>query len=173
MMKLQYYIQELRRNKEIFTQIFSSIDEELRHWKKQEENWSNLEVLCHLLDEEREDFRLRLQSLWNDPEADFIPIDPANWPSLRKYSEQDFDHTLAGFLEERDNSIAFLEELDEEDARWKNIKHHEQLGELSPEFYLHNWLAHDLLHIRQLTRIRYDYVSAMSLLSVDYAGTWK
>ena len=109
----------------------------------------------------------------NDPEDDFIPIDPANWPSLRKYSEQDFHYTLTRFLEERKSSIEFLEELDEEDIRWKNTKHHEQLGELSPEFYLHNWLAHDLLHIRQLTRIRYDYLSSLSQLSVDYAGTWK
>ena len=172
-MDTHFYITQLRKNRSIFEDIFRSAGQSMQRWKKDDSSWSFLEVLCHLLDEEREDFRLRLQSLWNDPNEDFIPIDPANWPQQRKYLEQDFNSVLEDFLNERSNSCAYLEELDPSDPRWNNSKMHEHLGKLTPSFYLLNWLAHDLLHIRQLTRIRYDYLISISDIEIDYAGNWK
>ncbi|MGA1223894.1 MAG: hypothetical protein ACO31E_04915, partial [Phycisphaerales bacterium] len=38
-------------------------------WKPAPEHWSILEACCHLLDEEREDFRVRIESTLADPTA--------------------------------------------------------------------------------------------------------
>jgi hypothetical protein len=38
--------------------------------------------------------------------------------------------------------------------------------------FLHNWLAHDYLHIRQIIRIKYDYLKKTSGEILLYAGEW-
>ena len=60
--------------------------------------WSTLEVVCHLYDEEREDFRQRLDIILHRPEAKWPPIDPVGWVSARKYNERDLAQSLAEFL---------------------------------------------------------------------------
>jgi hypothetical protein len=36
-----------------------------------------------------------------------------------------------------------------------------------------SWLAHDLIHVRQMTRLHYEYLTrVMSPNSTAYAGDW-
>ena len=168
-----YQISELRRNLEIFKSLFESVHDELIHWKKDEDHWCYLEVICHLLDEEREDFRLRLQTLLNQPEADFISIDPVGWVKDRDYINQEFHEKCQAFYNERSDSLKYLESLDEDDPGWFNTKDHKYFGKISPQYFLNNWVTHDYLHIRQLQRIKYDYMDMIADHSIEYAGKWK
>lgn len=43
---------------------------------------------------------------------------------------------------------------------------------MSAELFLHNWVAHDLLHFRQITGLRFGWLKANSAVPVDHAGTW-
>ena len=43
---------------------------------------------------------------------------------------------------------------------------------MSAENILANWLAHDLLHIRQITTLHWEYLSNMSESNLSYAGDW-
>jgi hypothetical protein len=43
---------------------------------------------------------------------------------------------------------------------------------MSARLFLHNWLAHDYLHIRQINRLKFAYLKAHSDISLDYAGAW-
>ncbi len=165
-------IAQFKQNLEIFDKLFSNVPEDLRLWKKDENHWCCLEVLCHLVDEEKEDFRARIISLWENPAIELSPIAPKEWVTSRNYNTQDYEVKLKEFLVERKRSLEILESLDSKDERWNNKKIHSYFGEISPLFFLKNWLAHDLLHIRQLTRIRYDLLVEQSNVSLEYAGVW-
>ena len=69
-------------------------------WKVSPEKWCLLEIICHLYDEEREDFRARLQSVLNDPSQALPLSDPEAWIASRQYLQQDFAAKLDAFLQE-------------------------------------------------------------------------
>ena len=47
-------------------------------------------IICHLQDEEREDFREHLDLILHRQSEDWHMIDPQGWVVERKYNEQDF-----------------------------------------------------------------------------------
>ncbi len=163
-------IQQLAFNKAAFQSLLSNLSNEQILWKPNSTKWCILEIICHLHDEEIEDFRTRtkfaLESSTGLPPA----IDPVGWVSARNYINQDFLKKLDAFLHERDNSIKWLKGLVE--PNWKNGFEHPKMGFLTGDFYLNNWLAHDYLHIRQITRTKYQYLQHHAKISIDYAGNW-
>ncbi|MCW3121172.1 MAG: DinB family protein [Flavipsychrobacter sp.] len=169
-MNYNYIITNLQRNKAVFHSLLAGLTEEEYLWKQQPEKWCLLEIICHLYDEEREDFRARTKHTLETPELPMSPIDPVGWVKERKYLEQDYEAKLTSFLQERDNSIAWLKSLN--DPNWDNTYHHPKLGALTAKMFLCNWLAHDHLHIRQITRLKYDHLKHLSGESLSYAGDW-
>ena len=170
-MNTKYIIEELTRNKIVFKDILEGLEKDVYLWKPNSEKWCVLEVACHLYDEEREDFRARVKLTLETPEMPANPIDPVRWVTTRKYIEQDYNNVLQRFLLERDNSIAWLSDL--KNPKWNNIYRHPLLGDINAEIFLSSWLAHDYLHIKQITKIKYDYFKEMSGDKVGYAGEWK
>ena len=86
-------------------------------------------------------------------------------------SEKDYENTLLRFLSERDNSIAWLNLLN--DPKWENAHNHPTFGPLTAEMFFESWLAHDYLHIKQITKIKYDYFKSIVGEKISYAGEWK
>lgn len=165
-----HIINELNRNKEVFHSLLYGIPEEQHRWKPEEKKWCLLEVVCHLYDEEREDFRMRVKQVLEDPETEPPPIDPEGWVQSRKYMQQDYEERLKMFLDERERSVEWLRSL--QSPKWNNAWKHPKYGPLSAQMFLTNWLAHDYLHIRQITRLKYQYLKAFSTVTLRYAGDW-
>ncbi|MBL7964112.1 MAG: DinB family protein [Flavobacteriales bacterium] len=165
----QLYTQLARHGQVINVLLADLLPAEIR-WKPAPEKWCALEIICHLHDEEREDFRARLRSTLEDPARPWPKIAPAEWPAERHYMEQDFHATLAGFLKERKLSLEWLNTMD--GAPWNNAYMHPKVGPVSCELLLTNWVAHDLHHIRQLINLRYAHLRAHTTVPLDYAGTW-
>src|SRR4029077_11108769 len=67
-MNTKYIIDELKSNKIVFKVILENLDEKVYRWKFAPEKWNILEVLGHLHDEEREDFRARVKHTLENPE---------------------------------------------------------------------------------------------------------
>jgi hypothetical protein len=84
--------------------------------------------------------------------------------------EQNYEAKIADFLKERSETISWLES--QSNPRWTNAYIHPKVGPVSAEFLLANWLAHDYLHFRQITRTKYLYLKEKSGVSLDYAGEW-
>lgn len=140
-------------------------------WKPSPEAWSAVEVVCHLYDEEREDFRQRLDLTLHRPEEPLPPNDPEGWVTARDYQSRDIGEMLERFLEEREHSLEWLLALDEPD--WERRCNHPQLGHLRAGDFLVSWAAHDLLHVRQLVELRYERLAADAApYQVAYAGDW-
>ena len=169
-MDTNYIIRELQKNKFVFKELLQNLDSKIITWKPDPEKWCLLEIVCHLLDEESEDFRARLQSTLESTEQEFVRIDPAGWVSSRKYIERDFKVELFEFLNERESSINFLEQLKE--PKWDNFYVHPKFGNMTAKLFFTNWLAHDYLHIRQIIKLKFDYLSFTTNEKLNYAGDW-
>lgn len=163
-------VRELDRNKSVFRALLTGLDEPEYTWKQTPEKWSLLEIICHLCDEEREDFRFRLNHVLMNPEEPMPSINPPLWVTERNYAAQDYEKKIQEFVQEREKSIEWLKTL--ESANWSNAYQHPKLGPLPAEMFLANWLAHDYLHIRQITKLKYDNLAATSGQDLSYAGGW-
>ncbi len=129
-----------------------------------------LEVVHHLYDEERDDFRRRLDHVLHRSERPWPEIDPAGWVLQRRYNEQDFEQTVAGFLRERDRSIQWLKSLNAPD--WQR-SYAAPWGPITAGDLLASWVAHDLLHLRQLIELHWAHtVRQVEPFRVVYAGEW-
>lgn len=170
-MESEQLIQQLEASVAIVTGAVSSVTDEQARWKPAPERWSILEVLNHLVDEERDDFRTRLKNVLDDSPKTWDPIDPEGWAVERGYNERELSQTIADFKSERETSLEWLGNLD--DPHWDNEYHHPakagriiKAGDL-----LSSWAAHDRIHIRQIAQISLEYVSAISKpYSVRYAS---
>jgi len=167
-MEINYIKDRLEKNVLIFQSSFSGIEEIQYNWKPADlEIWSLKEILCHLLDEERYDFRPRIQSVLDQVPPP--PIDPESWVS--NYKDRSYEKDFNDLISERRKSIEFIMGLDIN--QWESLYHHQASDiKRTCKFYLENWLAHDLLHIRQATKLHYLYISARAQNKLEYAGKW-
>jgi hypothetical protein len=167
---LEIVRRELARGAESIRTLVAGVTPDEARRRPEPEAWSPLEVVCHLLDEEREDFRPRLDVVLHRPEAAWARIDPAGWVTARRYNERDLDETLAGFLAERERSLAWLATLAAPD--WSR-EYRASFGPITAGALLASWAAHDLLHTRQLLELRRARLLALTAPhSTQYAGDW-
>ncbi|MEP6718429.1 MAG: DinB family protein [bacterium] len=170
-MNLNYVIDRMGANARIFKSLVKDISAEQARWKPAPDKWSMLEVVNHLYDEEREDFRQRLELVLTDPALGWPPIAPQEWVKTRAYGERDLNESLDNFLRERQKSLAWLGGLKSPKLE---SRHEREAGSLRAGDLLASWLAHDFLHVRQLTRLQWQYLTAIaSPFQTDYAGPWK
>jgi len=170
-MELEYFIDRLGKNRGVFESLVRGVSREQIRWKPSPDKWSMLEVINHLYDEEREDFRQRIDLVLADPEQSWPPIDPRNWVTTRGYNERDLDTSLNNFFAEREKSLTWLRQLSS--PNWQNSNQGPN-GILTAGDLLASWLAHDFLHMRQLARLHWQYVGAISdPYQTTYGGPWK
>ena len=150
--------------------LVGGVSPEQARWKPTADAWSMLEVMHHLYDEERDDFRRRLDHVLHQPDQTWPGIDPVGWVLQRRYNEQDFEQTVTGFLRERDQSIRWLQSL--ESPNWHS-SYAAPWGPITAGDLLASWVAHDLLHMRQLVELHWVHLTRqLEPFRVEYAGQW-
>lgn len=169
-MGIKEVIDALERNKKVFKQTLDGAPKDFVTWKQDPTDWCLLEIVCHLVDEEKEDFRVRVKHCLETPDAPLIPINPQAWPIQRDYIGQDFEDAQQRLWDERTKSVAWLRGLQE--APWGNIVAHPKFGGISAKSFFYNWLAHDYHHIRQINNLKYQYLKKTYGYSLQYAGNW-
>jgi hypothetical protein len=141
-------------------------------WKPAPEHWSILEVCCHMLDEEREDFAVRIASTLRDPTTPWPRLELEGIAQRRRYNEQDLAKTLDGFTSKRTENIAWLDAHLAE-ADFTKAYQHPKFGALHAGMLLASWAAHDALHARQISKRLYELAARdAGAYSVRYAGEW-
>jgi hypothetical protein len=163
-------ITALARNASVFHELLSGKSPEEVLWRPDPGKWNLLEIVCHLHDEEIEDFRARVKHTLENRKEMPTSIDPVGWVLQRNYSGQNYEEVLEKFLGERSKSVEWLMNL--KNPHWDNHFIHQRLGELSAGMFLTNWLAHDYLHIRQINRYCYEMLRQKTTFRLDYAGEW-
>ncbi|MEW5957565.1 MAG: DinB family protein [Chloroflexota bacterium] len=169
-MEFNLLIQELAYGAEGVSRLAAGITLAEARFKPQPESWSILEVICHLYDEEREDFRQRLDIMLHRPAEKWPPIDPMGWVTARKYNERDLAEMVANLGAERQNSLAWLKGLS--NPNWE-AAYTAPFGVMKAGDMLGSWVAHDQLHLRQLVELRRARVLRLvAPYEVRYAGEW-
>ena len=169
-MKYENIVNELLRDKNIFNDHLSGLTKDEYLWKPVPGKWSLLEIVCHLYDEEREDFRVRIMHVFEGSECPFPAIDPPHWVQERNYIQQNYEEMVNKFVEERQQSVNWLQSLI--NPKWDNIYNHPEFGKMTAKMFLCNWLAHDYLHLRQILFLKYAYLKYITNENLNYAGNW-
>jgi hypothetical protein len=159
-MKHEEIVIQLENNLGMIRGLVCGLEENQASWRPEEGKWSILEVINHLYDEERDDFRKRLDLTLHQPDTAWPPIDPEAWAKERKYNERDFDPSLENLLAERRKSIAWLKELRSPD--WEAAYEHPAFGKILAGDLLCAWLAHDYFHARQMSNLLLEYTRILS-----------
>ena len=171
MIDVEAAIARFTANAEVIAALIRTTTVEQARWRPAVDEWSVLEVIAHLADEEREDFRRRLDLTLHDPKAEWPPIDPEGWVTAHDYNARDPGEALDDFLAERQRSLAWLGSLERHD--WSAAHDQPGLGTMTAEEILGAWLAHDLLHIRQLNQLCWLLLARdVPPTSLAYAGGW-
>jgi DinB superfamily len=159
---------ELARLPSILDALLEGVDAATWRERPAPDEWSPIEIVCHLRDEEAEDFGARLRVVVEGGTT-FAPIDPAPWVEERGYRDADPEAALAAFRERRAATLAFLTAVSSE--RLRHALPHPRLGTLSGMDLLAAWVTHDRLHLGQLaaTLARLG-ARRWAPLRVEYAG---
>jgi len=169
-MKFETLYDELQYSTEMIRALISGISQEEARFKPSPETWSILEVVCHLYDEEREDFREHLDFVLHRQDEEYHAIDPQGWVAERRYNERDFAHMQETFFAERRHSLEWLGSLPDPD--WETT-YTSEYGSVSAGELLACWAAHDNLHIRQLVELRRARIEKITApYPIGYAGDW-
>jgi len=169
-MEFKVLYQELADSTEIIKGLIKNIDQEQAQVRPDADSWSVLEVICHLYDEEREDFREHLDFILNRQHEEWHDIDPQAWVIERKYNDQNFVEMQDKFFAERSRSLEWLMGLTEID--WSKT-YSSEYGSMSAGEMLSCWVAHDNLHIRQLVELRRMHIENKTQpYDIQYAGDW-
>ncbi|MDF1810306.1 MAG: DinB family protein [Phycisphaerales bacterium] len=140
-------------------------------WKPDESTWSVLEIVCHLCDEEVEDFRTRVLMTLEQPAEAWPSIDPQGWVLERDYSSRDIKVQVDRFVQLRNDSVEILRAL--RAPAWSNIHYHPVFGSFQAGQMLACWVDHDALHLRQLAKRLHELaIRDGGNVSTEYAGTW-
>jgi len=169
-MEFSILYHELQNSMEMIRALLLGITQAEARIKPNGESWSILEVVCHLYDEEREDFREHLDFILHRQSEEWHAIDPQAWVTERKYNEQSFVQMRDKLFAERKQSLAWLMEMSNSD--WKTI-YTSQYGTTNAGEMFACWVAHDNLHIRQLVELRRVKIEKITKpYNIEYAGEW-
>ena len=162
--------QELLDSTEMIRSLLVGITPEQARVRPSPAAWSVLEVVCHLHDEEREDFREHLDFILHRQHEEWHRIDPQSWVTQRNYGQQDFEEMQEKFFGERTKSLAWLKGLS--GADWETAYQTNDLSMSAGEMFS-AWIAHDNLHVRQLVELRRTRIEKLAApYSIAYAGEW-
>jgi len=150
----------------ILRDLMSEISEEDARWKPAPDRFSIAEVLAHLSHSEGHCYRARVDRFLGEDVPELEPDDASFYYQLyRDADPQDsFDH----FEEQRESNVDFLRSLPR--SAGERRARHQAAGEITLNHMLHEWVLHDLGHIRQvaeLVRAR-RYVEGAGPLGKDY-----
>lgn len=163
-------IQHLETDAGRFRALVSGVSAAQARWRPGPQTWSMLEIVCHLHDEEKLDFRVRIEAILHHPGEEVPTIDPEGWVHSHHYDQRDLQGELDGFLAERQKSIDWLNGLDAPD--W-DAAYQADWGSIRAGDIFAGWLAHDLVHMRQLLELHWGYTTQLCApYSMEYGGEW-
>lgn len=162
---------QLKYQADAIVALASGLTPEEIAWKPDPENWSVLEVIHHLAYEEINDFRRYFDHILHSPDAPWQEFPPLDSLADAESAEHALQERLMKFQSERERSLAWLAGLD--DVDWDAAAETPWGAKMTAGDMLASWLAHDLLHVRQLVELRYALTAAASQpYSIKYAGEW-
>jgi hypothetical protein len=124
-------------------------DEQARSAKGGDENWSVVEVICHLRDAEEISFQ-RMTAMRDQDNPLIVGYDQEALARDRNYRASDLRAALAAFIGFRQRHIAALSAL--EPDQWQRSGQHNEIGQITIFAHSIHKASHDAIHCAQIAR---------------------
>jgi len=159
---------ELARFPALLGAVLAGLEPESWRARPAPDEWAPVEIVCHLRDEEAEDFGARGRVVLAGG-THFTPIDPERWAVERRYREADPAAALAAFRTHREANLALLARVTPE--RLARVAESPSGLRLSGLDLVAAWVTHDRLHLHQLAAtLARLWADRWAPLRADYAG---
>ncbi len=142
-------IDTLEATPSILRGLMCEVSEEDARWKPAPDRFSIAEVLAHLSQSEGHCYRQRLDRFLEEERPEFESDDAQMHLDL--YRDADPEDAFDHFEEQRETNVEFLRTLPVEAAG--RVAMHSEVGEITLGQMLHEWVLHDLGHIRQIAEL--------------------
>jgi hypothetical protein len=143
-------IEALRSTPETLKGLLSQTTvEQARSAKGGDENWSVVEVICHLRDAEEISLQ-RVQIMRDQDQPEIARYDQLVLARERKYREDDPYAALEAFADFRERHAAVLSTLSVED--WQRSAEFAAFGQMTIFAHTVHKLYHDTIHCAQIAR---------------------
>lgn len=117
-------------------------------YRSRRNEWSLVELICHLRDVEREIHQLRFRALIAQDNAFIAGADPDRWTEERGYQHQNGERAMAEFAAARQETVLLLQDLSPE--MWQRRGRHAFFGPTSMHELLSLVVQHDQAHWQQV-----------------------
>lgn len=175
-MDVRWMIDRLDRFPPALNALLLGCSEEDARWRPSEADWSIIEVVCHLVDEDLDDFGTRLRLVLESPGTDWPRIDPEAAARERGYRERRLDEVLRELAAVRRAKLEWLRTAIDSDFTQAAIHprlQHPVHGAMRAGDLLASWCAHDALHLRQVAKRLHQLTDHQAGdFKVGYAGDW-
>jgi len=162
--EIERSIAVLNRTPDVLTSLLQGLDE---FWTQQNEGpntWSPFDVVGHLLHGEATDWMPRIKIILSDKEdKTFQAFD--RFAQFESSKGKTLDELLIAFTQYRERNLAELRALNLSDADLNKTGIHPSLGPVTLKEVIATWVAHDLGHIVQVSRV-------MAKQYGDQVGPW-
>jgi hypothetical protein len=158
-------IQVLERTPATLRELLSGLDENWLMNNEGPETFSPYDVVGHLVHGEKTDWTSRIKRILEHGNTKAFDI----FDRFAMYEEskgKTIDQLLAEFEELRKENLKWFTSLNLTEADFNKKGLHPKLGEVTLGNLLSTWVAHDLTHIAQLTRV-------MAKQYKEEIGPWK
>jgi hypothetical protein len=142
-------IDQLEVTPGLLRDLMCEIDEEDARWKPAPDRFSIAEVLAHLSHSEGRCYRDRLDRFLAEERPEFEPDDAQM--HLDRYRDADPGDAFDRFEDQRKANVEFLRSLSPEVGSRGAV--HGVAGEITLSQMLHEWVLHDLGHVRQVAEL--------------------
>jgi DinB superfamily len=161
---LEHAIQVLERTPPVLAAMLSGLDDSWTMRNEGGDTWSAYDVIGHLIHGEHTDWIPRLDIILGDrPDKRFTPFD--RFAQFRESEGKSLRRLLDDFTEARAKNVRSLRarHLTEADLDLTGI--HPKFGTVTARQLLATWVAHDLDHVMQISRV-------MACQIGDEVGPW-
>jgi hypothetical protein len=154
----------LERTPLVVEALLFGLDDEWTGNNEGIDTWSPFDIVAHLIHLEKTDWVPRMQVILGDGNKAFAPFE------MDGYKKEGKGKKLTQLLDEfkaiRKDNLLLLQSLHLTDEQLERTGIHAAFGAVTLRDLLATWVAHDLNHIHQMTRV-------MAKQYEDAVGPWK
>jgi hypothetical protein len=131
------------------TLLHALTPEQARRMRGGDENWSVVEIVCHLRD--TEEFALQRMRAIRDHNTPLLTgFDQEAWATERNYAAATLSKAFEAFLHQRTQHLAELKALSPQ--QWERSGRHQQHGLTTISNHTLHMVWHDAIHTAQIAR---------------------
>lgn len=144
-------IEVLERTPRVVTELLSGLSEDWITNNEGGDTWSPFDVVGHLIHGEKTDWITRTKIILANKNETFEPFN--RFAQFEDSKGKSLEELLDQFRQLRKENVETLKSLDIQDDDFNKTGIHPALGPVKLSELLSTWVAHDLGHIYQITRV--------------------